>query len=118
MIYVATWGPLVKIGSSVNPVRRVRELPYGAGQDPAADGRPVLVGYVRGDYDGERLLQAALAEHRVVGEWYDGSAPAVRAVAAEAARHPDGPGPDSDDRRRQPRERPRGHGLTTGAEDF
>jgi hypothetical protein len=117
MIYVATWGSFVKIGSSLNPPRRVTELPYGAGLDPDEPGRPTLVGYVRGDIQGERLLYAALAEHRVIGEWFDGTAPAVAAVLAEAARHPDGPGPDRIDGRTVPRERPRGYRIVL-APDF
>ncbi len=105
MIYVATWGPYVKVGSSLNPPRRVRELPYGSPATPRLDGSPTLVGYVRGDVDGERFLHAALAEHRLLGEWFDGSAPAVVEVVAEAARHPLGPGPEREDRRTWPRTR-------------
>jgi hypothetical protein len=87
MIYLAAWGDLVKIGSARDPEARVRQLPYGGPDTPRLPGRPRLLGWVNGDLAGERLLQAALAEHRVVGEWYRADAPAVRAVVEQLA-HP------------------------------
>jgi hypothetical protein len=90
MIYVATWGPYVKIGYSRSPERRMRDLPYGTSQTPRLDvqtvGIPVLVGAFEGDRGAETLLHLALAAHRVSGEWFDGTAPLVQAIVAETAR--------------------------------
>jgi len=88
VIYVAAWGPYVKVGASRNPERRMLELPYGSPQTPRLPGHPTLIGAVEGDRRGEALLHAALTEHRVIGEWYDGAAPAVIAVVTAASRRP------------------------------
>jgi len=81
-VYVATWGDLVKIGTSLDPHRRMRDLAGGSSPQPPGvrpDGSPVLLGYVLGDQGAEGLIHAALAEHRVASEWYR-RAPAVEAV--------------------------------------
>ena len=91
MIYVATWGSYVKIGSSEDPRRRLLDLPHGSVHTPDVPGRPELVGWVNGDLDGEKMLHAALAPYRVFGEWFDAGSASVQRVVAEARRHPDGP---------------------------
>jgi hypothetical protein len=84
MIYVATWGDLVKIGSSRDPEARVRQLPYGSAQTPRYAGFPVLIGWVNGDLGVERLLHAALSPYQAIGEWYHASALPVALLVEEA----------------------------------
>jgi hypothetical protein len=79
-VYVAHWGDWVKIGMSEDPPRRVANLSSGPLPMSPPGGQPELLGYVEGGIGAEKLLQAALAQWSIGGEWFR-LGPPVQAVA-------------------------------------
>jgi hypothetical protein len=69
-VYLAVWGEFVKVGTSQDPARRVRDLIWPAVAPPRPAGRPELVGYVDGGVGAEHLLHVALAPYAVGREWF------------------------------------------------
>lgn len=86
-IYFAQVGPHIKIGFSVSPERRVRNLMASATRYGRPDGTPtgradrVLLKTIPGGLSTERAVHAALDDYAVGGEWFVDE-PAVRAYIA------------------------------------
>lgn len=74
-VYFAQVGRYIKVGYSANPERRVRNLfksttRYGAPRDIDGKTPRKLLGHVPGELSEEHAAHAALADFRVMGEWF------------------------------------------------
>ncbi len=73
-IYAVRFGPYVKIGTTTDPVARLRQLRGRhrgtlSPDDLSVDEvEPLFV--VQGDYRTEHLIHCLFTEDRVLGEWY------------------------------------------------
>lgn len=65
---------LIKVGRSKNPQRRLRALEQSSGQ------RIKLLLVLDGRGADERLIHAALAEYRTLGEWFNDTSTCRRAI--------------------------------------
>jgi hypothetical protein len=65
---------LVKIGTTTNPDRRLKEISASRGPDWLSDSDNLdslgYMGFLLGDEQLERRLHQAFAAHRVAGEWF------------------------------------------------
>lgn len=67
MLYIITDGTNYKLGYSINPASRLKEL-------QTANAKPlVLLGTAEGEIEDERRYHKLLAETRLVGEWFSPS---------------------------------------------
>lgn len=70
-VYVLIVGNYAKIGYSTDPAARAKQVMRDATRRPAdAVGVPVLLTYVPGNADTEKLLHRVFADLRVEGEWF------------------------------------------------
>ena len=86
-VYVARFGPYLKVGCSVSPASRIESVRYDATVKPDdldRSRRGVLLVNKPGGFDGEFVAIAALADHHAAGEWFhanDESLEIVRRLA-------------------------------------
>lgn len=72
-VYFIRWGEYMKIGTSINPERRLDQLfRFNSGTigPPAQFGYPELVACIPGNARDERQLHRRFAAHRTTGEWF------------------------------------------------
>lgn len=72
-VYFIRWGEYMKIGTSINPARRLDQIfrfTSGTIGPPGQIGYPELVASIPGNARDERNLHRRFAAHRTTGEWF------------------------------------------------